>query len=156
MLWLLVLAAAGLPAFVTPWNRPRRVLLIAGAAIHTCLAAASLASPPEPLPDLWIALDEDLPFVNFPEATFTGCYLLFLAAMTLAKRGPSRSPGSSAWQRRAGRISSFPTLRRCRASKSTILSTGFSAGPCRGRRRLLQALDTPGMKSGKCCKLQQS
>ena len=27
--------------------------------------------------------DEDLPFVNFPEAVFTGCLLLFLATMTL-------------------------------------------------------------------------
>ncbi len=122
MLWLLVLvpAASGLLAFATPWNGPRRVLLIASVAIHAGLAAACLADPSQASSGGWIAIDatsslflgitsviflvvslytigylarehrlavarrdEDLPFVNFPEATFTGCYLLFLAAMTL-------------------------------------------------------------------------
>jgi hydrogenase-4 component F len=117
---VLVPAVAGLVCFAVPWNRPRRALLVAAAAAHSGLVAASLARPPGAWLGGWIGLDatsslflaitsflfllvsfytvgylaresrrnlsrpgEEPPFVNFPEATFTGCYLLFLAAMSL-------------------------------------------------------------------------
>jgi len=122
MLWLLlgVPAVGSLAAFVLPWNRLRRALMLAVAGAHAGLTAASLLQPPAPVLNGWIALDaasqlflaitsvvflittlytvgylghetargaqdpgEEVPFVNFPEAVFTGCLLMFLAVMTL-------------------------------------------------------------------------
>lgn len=122
MLWPLVAvpAVAGLLAFFIKWNWPRRILFVATAVTHAGFTTASLARPPAPELDGWIALDaasalflaitsfvflviafytvgylareghrstersnEDLPFENYPEATFTACCLLFLSSMTL-------------------------------------------------------------------------
>jgi hydrogenase-4 component F len=53
-------------------------LLFLAASVYAVGYLANEAKHGEPDDD-----DEELPFVNFPEAVFTGCLLLFLATMTL-------------------------------------------------------------------------
>lgn len=121
MLFLLVLLplASGLISFFLPADTPRRWLLVVSAMLHSCLAAACWASPPEPFRDI-LVLDsagcfilcltstlflaasvyavgyfaregehphieyrQQLQFTNAPEAVFTACLLIFLAAASL-------------------------------------------------------------------------
>jgi hydrogenase-4 component F len=112
-LLLLIPALAGLAAFGLRWHAPRRALLVLSALGHAGLTAAAWVETPPPVLDGWIAIDEaSLLFLSIvsvlflaaavyavgylgsmagpglanktPEAVFTGCLLLFLAAMTLS------------------------------------------------------------------------
>ena len=117
-LFLLPLAAGCASFFITD-DKPRRILLMATAAIHCVLAGICWAVPPKPFLDL-LALDapgtlilglasllflaasiyavgyferegehphieyrRHLQFTNAPEAVFTACLLIFLAATSL-------------------------------------------------------------------------
>ena len=74
---LLPLLAALAAALIRP-DRPRRVLLVATAAIHLALTAACWAWPPAVAPDAWVGLDA-------AGRLFLGITsLLFLAASTYA------------------------------------------------------------------------
>ncbi len=69
--WMAVDAAALLFLSITS-------VLFLGAAVYAIGYLANERGPGKHLHD-----DEEVPFVNFPEAIFTGCLLLFLATMTL-------------------------------------------------------------------------